>query len=105
MDDSAKTKIIRNGSDGVVHVSYEEAVEVTNAFSSSVSKGVTLDMESSKSSETTAEVKVSGEYMGVTAEAGLSETFGISKTQSKSESEEQAREKSRGRHYVRIASH
>ena len=77
-----------------MHVSYEEAVEVTNAFSSSVSKGVTLDMESSMSSETTAEVKVSGEYMGVTAEAGLSETFGISKTQSKSESEEQAREKS-----------
>ena len=95
VDDDAKTKIIRNDSDSTIHVAYEEEVGLTNSYSAGVTKGVTLDMTESMSSETTAEVKVSGEYMGVSAEAGLSETFGISKEQSRSESKEENEERSR----------
>ena len=92
--DDAKTKIIKNDTDGIIHVSYEEAVEVTNSFSASISKGVTLDMATEEHAEVTAEQKVSGSYAGVSAEASLSETFGVSASQSKSESKEEGREKS-----------
>ena len=96
VNDDAKTKIIKNDTGGAVHVAYEESEDVTRAFSSSVSKGVALDMTSEHggtiSSETTAEVKVSGEYMGVTAEAGLSETFGVSKSSSSSKTESESKE-------------
>ena len=95
VDDDAKTKIIRNDSDSTIHVAYEEEVGLTNSYSAGVTKGVTLDMTEGMSSETTAEVKISGEYMGVTAEAGLSETFGISKEESRSESKEENEERGR----------
>ena len=92
--DDAKTKIIKNDTDKEIHVAYEEAVEVTNAFSSSISKGVTLDMAQEEHAEVTAEQKISGEYAGVSAEAGLSETFGVNKSSSREESKEEAREES-----------
>ena len=95
INDDAKTKIIRNSSDGPIHVAYEEAVEVTNSFSSSVTKGVSLDMTKESHAEVSAEQKISGEYMGVSAEASLSETFGVSQSSSRSENEENAREKSK----------
>ena len=94
VSDDAKTKIIKNDGDGPAHVAYQESVEVTNSFSSSVTKGVSLDMTKEAHAEVTAEQKVSGEYMGVSAEASLSETFGVSASSSKSESQEEAKEKS-----------
>ena len=83
-----KTKLIQNKSDTTVHVSYEESIGLTNAFSSSVTKGVSLDM----SAEIASEQKVSGSYAGVSAEVSLSEKFGISKSSSKEESKEQSEE-------------
>ena len=59
-----------------------------------MTKGVTLDMTTEEHADVTAEQKVSGEYMGVSAEASLSESFGVSASQSKSESKEEAQEKS-----------
>ena len=94
VNEDAKTKIIKNDSDSPIHVAYEESVEVTNSFSSSVTKGVSLDMGTEEHAEVSAEQKVSGEYMGVSAEASLSETFGVSKSSSKSESKEEAKEES-----------
>ena len=93
--DDAKTKLIRNDSDSVIHVSYEEEVGLTNSYSAGITKGVTLDVAKELSSETTAEVKVSGEYAGVSAEAGLSETFGVSRSESREESKEESKEQSR----------
>ena len=81
-NDAGKTKIIRNGTDGQIHVSYEESTELTNSFSSSITKGVTLDL--TEDAEVASEQKVSGSYAGVSAEVGLSEKFGISKSKSKS---------------------
>lgn len=92
--DDAKTKIIKNDTDKEIHVSYEEEVSMTNAFSASVTKGVTLDMTKEAHADVTAEQKVSGEYMGVSAEASLTESFGVSASESKSESKEEAKEKS-----------
>ena len=86
--DDGKTKIIKNNTDGPLHVSYEEVVSLTNSFASSITKGVVLDM--TESAEVASEQKVSGEYAGVTAEVSLSEKFGISK--SKSESSEIGKE-------------
>ena len=84
VSDDAKTKIIENDSDTEVHVAYEEAVELTNSFSTNVTEGMTLDM--SASSETT----VSGEYAGVSAEEKVTLSMGVStsKEESKEKSEE-----------------
>ena len=80
----AKTKLIKNDSDAVVSVSYTESEELTNAFSTSVTHGLTLDM--TVSSETT----VSGEYAGVSAEEKVTAEFGVEKSdeESREESEE-----------------
>lgn len=85
-----KTQIIKNNTDDVVHVAYEEEVDLTNSFSTSISHGVTLDM--TEEAKVASEQKVSGEYMGVSAEVGLSEEFGVSK--SKSQSTEEGKEQS-----------
>ena len=79
---SGKTKIIRNDSDSVVTVSYDETEAVTNSFSTSITKGLTLDM--TVSSETT----VSGTYAGVSAEEKVTAEFGAET------STEESREKS-----------
>ena len=89
-NDPSKSKVIRNNTDDLLHVAYEESVELTNSFSSSITKGVTLDI--SEDMEVASEQKVTGEYAGVSAEVGLSEKFGISK--SKSQSSEEGKEKS-----------
>ena len=94
--DDAKTKIIRNDTDGEVHVAYDEAAELKNSFSSNVTKGVTLDM----SAEVASEQKVSGSYAGVTAEVSLSEKFGVDRSTSKETSTEKAEE---GTHSEAIA--
>ena len=83
--DTGKTKIIRNDTDGVLHVAYSESVELTNSFSSSITKGVTLDV--TESAELASEQKVSGSYAGVSAEVSVSEKFGISRDKSKSTEE------------------
>lgn len=93
--DDAKTKIVRNDTANDLHVAYEEAASITNSFSAAITKGVTLDVTREKSTEKSssmdasvdAEQKVSGEYMGVTAEASLAEHFGVSKEKSESQSE------------------
>ena len=95
VSDDGETKLIRNDSDSVIHVAYEEEVGLVNSYKAGISKGVVLDVAKELSSETTAEVKVSGEYAGVTAEAGLSETFGVSRSESREESKEEAEERSR----------
>ena len=86
----SKTKIIRNETDGDVHVAYNESVDLTNSFSSSITKGVTLDV--TESAEVASEQKVSAEYAGVSAEVSLSEKFGISKD--KTQTSEEGKEKS-----------
>ena len=86
--DDGLTKIIRNDTDGDIHVSYSQAISLTNSFSSSITKGLNEDLE--VSSETT----VSGEYAGVSAEEKLGVSFGIEKTseESKEESQEGTRD-------------
>ena len=86
--ESGKTKIIRNKTDGDVHVAYAESVELTNAFSASVTQGVTLDM----TAEVASEQKVSGSYAGVTAEVSLSEKFGVARGTSKQASKQESEE-------------
>ena len=102
VSDDGKTKVIRNDTDGGIHVAYSESEDVTNSFSSNVTKGVTLDVTKSKETKKDASVtssqSVSGEYAGVKAEVSLSEHFGISQTKaesrSKSSSSEIGREQS-----------
>ena len=102
VNDDAKTKIVRNETDGELHVAYEEEASLTNSFSSAITKGVTLDVTKSKTdtkdASVDAEQTISGEYAGVSAEAKLSEHFGISQEKSESRSEghssELAKEKS-----------
>ena len=86
--DDGLTKIIRNDTDGDIHVSYSQAISLTNSFSSSITKGLNEDLE--VSSETT----VSGSYAGVSAEEKLGVSFGIEKTseESKEESQEGTRD-------------
>ena len=83
-----KTKLIQNGTDGDLHVAYEEEVGLTNSFSSSITKGVSLDMSASASSETT----ISGEYAGVKAEEKVALSFGIDRSSSKEEQKEEGEE-------------
>ena len=80
--DDAKTKVIHNNTDDSEHVSYEEAVELTKSFSSSITKGVTLDMTTEAGVDTS--VTVGAEYAGVKAEASVAAHFGISKSKSQS---------------------
>ena len=84
VSDDSKTKIIRNDTDGPIHVAYEESVGLTNSFSSRVTKGLTLDVTTSE------ETTVTGEYPGVSAEVKVSESLGVSKSeeQEKDEAEE-----------------
>ena len=89
---AAKTKVVKNGTDGDLHVSYEESEELTNSFSSSVTKGVTLDMSTTKDASVDAGTTISGEYAGVKAEVSLAAHFGISSTRSESKSNEIGRE-------------
>ena len=84
VSNDAKTKVIRNDSDTLIQVSYEEAEELTNSFSTSVTQGITLDMT------TTSETSVSGSYAGVSAEEKLTLEFGVSTT--KEESQEKSEE-------------
>ena len=91
--DAAKTKIIKNATDGELHVSYEESEELTNSFSSSVTRGVTLDMTRTQDESVDASTTVKGEYAGVSAEASLAAHFGISETRSESKSSELGKEK------------
>ena len=86
--DDSETKIIRNLTDSEEHVAFEQGVDLTNSFSSSVTDGVTLDM----SVEIASEQKVSGSYAGVTAEVSLSEKFGYDDTKSHEEQKESAEE-------------
>ena len=88
--DEGKTKIIHNDTDDPIHIAYEESVDLTNSFSSSITKGVTLDMTEEAGGEVSTTVK--GEYAGVSAEASVSAHFGVSK--SKGSSTEQGREQS-----------
>ena len=91
--DEGKTKVIDNGTDGELHVSYEESEELTNSFLSSVTKGVTMDMTRTKDESVDASTSISGEYAGFKAEASLAAHFGISETKSESKSSELGREK------------
>ena len=79
VDSTGKTKIIRNDSDAIVSVKYEESEDVTNAFSSSITHGLTMNM--SVSSETT----VSGSYAGVSAEEKVTAEFGVETTSEESQ--------------------
>ena len=92
-NNAGKTKIIKNETDGLLHVSYEESEELTNSFSSSVTKGVTLDMTRTKDESVDAATKISGGYAGVSAEVSLAAHFGISETKSESQSSEIGKEK------------
>ena len=85
-----KTKVIHNNTDSEEHVSYEESIDLTKSFSSSITKGVTLDMTTEAGVD--ASVTVGAEYAGVEAEASVASHFGISKT--KSESSEIGKEES-----------
>ena len=90
VDNNDKTKLIRNDSNTTVSVSYDESESLTNAFSTSVTHGLTLDMTVSS------ETKVSGEYAGVSAEETITAEFGIEKSseETREESEEGTKEES-----------
>ena len=79
----AKTKVIRNDTNVLIQVAYAEAEELTNAFSTSVTKGITLDLT------TTSETSVSGSYAGVSAEEKLTLEFGVSTSQEESQEKSQ----------------
>ena len=81
-----KTKLIKAGTD--ISVSYEESVDLTNSFSTAISQGMTLDISSKVSSETT----VSGTYAGVSAEEKVSAEFGVDVSKSKEEEQEKSEE-------------
>ena len=74
VSDSAKSKLVQNDSDAYVHVTYTESEAITNAFSTTVTHGITLDMT------TSSETEVGGEYAGVSAKQTLTLEFGIETT-------------------------
>ena len=84
VSNDAKTKLIQNASDAVVSVHYDETESLTNSFSSTVTKGLTLDL--SASSTTT----IGGSYAGVSAEEALTVSMGVetSTEETKEQSEE-----------------
>ena len=86
INEDENSKVIKAGTD--LHVAYEESVELTNSFSSTVTEGMTLDITASVTSETT----VSGSYAGVSAEEKVTASFGVDSSKSKEESKEQAEE-------------
>ena len=90
---AAKTKIIKNGTDGEVHVSYEESQELKNSFSSSVTKGVTLDMTKTKDASADVSTTAGAEVAGVKAEVSMAAHLGVSESKSESQSSELGREK------------
>ena len=90
---AAKTKIIRNGTDGEIHVSYEESEELTNSFSSSITKGVTLDMTKTKDASADVSTTAGAEVAGVKAEVSVAAHLGVSESKSESRSSELGREK------------
>ena len=92
VENAGKTKLIKNDSNADVDVSYDESESITNAFSTSVTQGLTLDM--TVSSETT----VSGSYAGVSAEEKVTAEFGVEKSteESREQSEEGTKDESLG---------
>ena len=86
----AHTKLVLNDTDSTVAVEYEEQVSLTNKVSSSITKGVTLDLK--QDAKVSVETKAGAELSGVTAEVKLAAEFGIS--ESKSESSEIGRQQS-----------
>ena len=88
VNSTGKTKLIRNDSEAVVSVKYEESEDVTNAYSSSITHGLTMNM--SVSSETT----VSGSYAGVSAEEKVTAEFGVETTSEESQEKSQEGTKS-----------
>ena len=84
VNSTGNTKLIRNDSDTKVHVTYTVAESETNAFSSSITHGLTMNM--SVTSETT----VSGSYAGVSAEEKVTAEFGVET--SSEESQEKSKE-------------
>ena len=91
--DEGKTKIIKNGTDGTLHISYEEQVGLTDSFSSHVTKGVVLDMTKTKDASVDVGTKISGEYPGVKAEVSLAAHMGVSESKSESRSSELGKER------------
>ena len=83
LSDQGKTKVIQNDSDAFVNVTYTESEALTNAFSTSVTHGLTLDMT------TSSETKVGGEYAGVSAEETISVEFGVETTDEERREESQ----------------
>ena len=69
---AGKTRLIQNDTDGPLHVHYSESESLTNAYSTSVTQGLTLDLT------VTSETTVSGSYAGVEAEEKLTTEFGVS---------------------------
>ena len=84
----AHTKLVLNDTDSTVAVDYEEQVSLTNKVSSSITKGVVLDLK--QDAKVSVETKAGAELSGVTAEVKLAAEFGIS--ESKSESSEIGRQ-------------
>ena len=81
VESDAKTKLIQNDSDAAVDVSYDESESLTDSYSMSVTKGLTMDMNVSSTQE------VGGSYAGVEAKVSLTEEFGISKTSEQTQEE------------------
>ena len=83
VSDSAKSKVVQNDSDTYVNVTYTESEAITNAFSTTVTHGITLDMT------TSSETEVGGEYAGVSAKQTLTLEFGIETTDEETREESQ----------------
>ena len=83
VSDSAKTKVVQNDSDVSVLVTYTESEAITNAFSTTVTHGLTLDMT------TSSETEVGGEYAGVSAKETLTLEFGVTTTDEETREESQ----------------
>ena len=88
--DDGSTQIIHNNTDAPFHVAYEESVDLTNSFSSSITKGVTLDM--TEEAGAASPRRRGAEVAGVKAEVAVAANFGVSR--SKSESSEEGKEES-----------
>ena len=71
VDNDAKTKVIRNDGDTVIHVRYEETESLTNTFSTNVTTGLTIDVTATSSTS------VEGEYAGVKASEAITTELGV----------------------------
>ena len=83
VNSAGNTKLIRNDSDAVVHVTYTVTESETNSYASTVTHGLTMNM--SVSSETT----VGGSYLGVSAEEKVTAEFGVETTSEESQEKSQ----------------